>query len=68
MSPGSDGEHPNRGSDAVLLPRWVAKVALQALIPQRELARLRARADQRWAAEALRLETAVRELQKAISG
>jgi hypothetical protein len=55
------------GAPTVTIPAWVAR-ATQPLVDA-ELARVRvmARSDARWAPEVLRLETALRELQTALS-
>ena len=53
------------GAERVTIPAWVARATLPLV--EAELARVRvmARADLRWAAQVLRLETVAAELRRA---
>jgi hypothetical protein len=51
----------------ITIPRWVGRLVLPLLLAELAKAQVRARADLRWAADAVRLQAAVDALRVALN-
>lgn len=54
-------------AERVAVPRWIVRLVLPLLAAELARVQVMARADARWAPEAMRVETALRELRAMVT-